>query len=118
MEHLETKAKRYLQRKKRARAKIFGTADRPRLSVFKSNTHVYGQVIDDERGVTLVAATDLKTKKEKMTKTQVAQMIGEDLAKKAVAKKIKLVTFDRNGFKYHGRIKALAEGARKGGLIF
>lgn len=108
-----------LQRKRRVKAKIFGVSDRPRLSVFRSNTHIYGQVIDDEKGKTIASASDLKIKKaEKMTKAQIAETVGEELAKAAVAKKVKKVTFDRNGFIYHGRIKALADGARKGGLEF
>lgn len=112
------KAKRYDQRKRRVRAKIVGSSDRPRLSVFRSNTHIYGQIINDEKGVTLLTYSDIKIKKEKMTKTQIAATVGEEIAKKALAKKIKTVVFDRNGFMYHGRVKALAEGARKGGLVF
>lgn len=116
---METKAIRYAQRKRRVRAKIVGTGARPRLSVFRSNAHIYGQLVDDAKQVTLVSVSDLVTKKAgKMTKTEVAGMIGEELAKKAIAKKIKKVTFDRNGFIYHGRVKALADGARKGGLEF
>jgi large subunit ribosomal protein L18 len=113
-----TKAKRYEQRKRRVKSRIFGTKDRPRLSVFRSNSHIYGQVIDDVKHVTLVSVSDLTGKTEKMNKTQKAAVIGEDLAKLAIAKKIKKVTFDRNGFIYHGRVKALADGARKGGLEF
>ncbi|HTK03356.1 MAG TPA: 50S ribosomal protein L18 [Alphaproteobacteria bacterium] len=109
MKKLEIKAKRYSQRKRRVKAKISGTADRPRLTVFKSNQYVYAQIIDDEKGHTLVSAKGVKVDGEK---------VGEDLAKKAVAKKIKKVVFDRNGFMYHGRIKAIADGARKGGLEF
>lgn len=116
---MKIKEERYIKRKMRVRAKIFGTGKRPRLSVFRSNTHIYGQIIDDEKGKTLVASSDLKIKKvDKMTKVQIAENVGVDLAKKAIAKKIKAVVFDRNGFKYHGRIKELAEGARKGGLKF
>jgi large subunit ribosomal protein L18 len=119
MRSKEIKAKRYDQRKRRVRAKILGSAARPRLSVFRSNTHIYGQIINDEEGKTLIAFSDIKIKKEaKMTKTQIAGTVGEEIAKKALAKKIKTVVFDRNGFMYHGRVKALAEGARKGGLEF
>ena len=118
MRSKEIKAKRYDQRKRRVRAKIIGTEKRPRLSVFRSNTHIYGQIINDEKGETLLTYSDIKIKKEKMTKTQMASMVGEGIAKKALAKKIKTVVFDRNGFMYHGRVKALAEGARKGGLVF
>lgn len=101
------------------KAKIFGTKDRPRLAVNKSNLHIYAQIIDDEKGETLVSTSDLKMKKEKkMSKTLVAAAVGEEMAKKAIAKKIKKVVFDRAGFIYHGRVKALAEGARKGGLNF
>jgi large subunit ribosomal protein L18 len=112
------KAKRYDQRKRRVRAKVIGTAARPRLSVFRSNVHIYGQIINDEKGETLLTYSDIKIKKEKMTKTMIAGRVGEEIAKKALAKKIKTVVFDRNGFMYHGRVKALAEGARKGGLVF
>ncbi|HUC94877.1 MAG TPA: 50S ribosomal protein L18 [Candidatus Saccharimonadales bacterium] len=119
MRSKEIKAKRYNQRKRRVRAKIIGNAARPRLSVFRSNTHIYGQIINDEDGKTLISYSDLKIKKEaKMTKTMIASQVGEEIAKKAIAKKIKTVVFDRNGFMYHGRVKAIAEGARKGGLVF
>lgn len=119
MKTLQIKAKRYAQRKARVRAKILGLSDKPRLSVFRSNVHIYGQLINDENGKTLVSCSDLSIKeKSKATKTQIAEKVGEELAKKAIAKKIKKVTFDRNGFKYHGRVKALAEGARAGGLEF
>lgn len=104
---MELKAKRYSQRKRRVRAKVVGTEKRPRLSVFKSNKYIYAQLINDEKGVTLAEAHGLKNK---------AEQIGEELAKSASGKK--KVTFDRNGFKYHGKVKALAEGARKGGLEF
>jgi large subunit ribosomal protein L18 len=113
---MEIKAKRYQKRKMRVRSKVTGTAARPRLSVFKSDVHIYGQLIDDDKQKTLVAMSDLKVKTGK--KTEKAAKVGEELAKLAIAKKIKKVTFDRNGFKYHGRVKALAEGARKGGLEF
>jgi large subunit ribosomal protein L18 len=113
---MEIKAKRYLQRKRRVRSRVAGTADRPRLTVYKSNTHIYGQLIDDIKQKTVVSASDLKSKSGK--KTDMAGAVGEEIAKKAVAKKIKKVVFDRNGYRYHGRVKALAEGARKGGLEF
>jgi len=106
---MEIKIKRYMRRKLRVRSKIFGTGKRPRLSVFRSNKSLYAQIVDDEKGITLVAAKGVKTTGEK---------IGEELAKKAIAKKIKKVVFDRNGFRFHGRVKSLAEGARKGGLEF
>lgn len=111
MKKIEIKAKRYSQRKRRVKAKIFGTAIRPRLTVYKSNVYVYGQIIDDEKGVTLASIKSAK-------KVEEVEKAGEALAKKALAKKIKMVVFDRNGFMYHGRIKAMADGARKGGLEF
>ncbi len=106
---MEIKQKRYQQRKRRVKAKIFGTKARPRLSVFRSNKYLYSQVIDDEAQMTLAAAKGPKNAGGK---------VGEELAKKALGKKIKKVTFDRNGFIYHGKVKALADGARKGGLEF
>jgi large subunit ribosomal protein L18 len=101
---------------KKIRKNVSGTKERPRLVVFKSSQHIYAQVVDDSAHQTLVASSDLKL--DKGTKSEKALGVGEDLAKKAVAKKIKKVVFDRGGFKYHGRIAALAEGARKGGLEF
>ncbi len=107
-------------RKNRVRAKIFGTADRPRLSVFRSNLHIYAQIIDDTKGITLVSvhSREIKNeiKKEKGGKTAIAFAVGELIAKKAVKANITTVVFDRNGYKYHGRVKAVAEGARAGGL--
>lgn len=92
---------------------------RLRLSVFRSNRWIYAQIIDDEKGQTLVAAAERELGKEtKGTKTERAGLVGELLAKKALKKGIKKVYFDRGRFKYHGRLKALAEGARKGGLAF
>ena len=117
MKKLQIKAKRYQERKNRVRAKISGTKERPRLSVYRSNNHIYGQIIDDVAGKTLVSASDVKSK-EKGNKSEIAGKVGEEIAKVAIAKKIKKVVFDRNGFAYHGRVKALAEGARKGGLVF
>lgn len=91
-----------------------GTGDRPRLSVFRSGKHIYAQIIDDTRGQTLVAESDLKI--EKIKKTEKAYIIGKKLAEKALKKKIKTVVFDRGGFLYHGRVAAVAKGAREGGL--
>ncbi|MCK6462771.1 MAG: 50S ribosomal protein L18 [Candidatus Pacebacteria bacterium] len=104
-------------RHKRIRAKIAGTAAKPRLSVFRSNRHIFAQLIDDEKGVTLVSAGDLK-KGSKVKKTDSAKNVGLELAKAAKAKKIEAVMFDRGGFRYHGRVRAVAEGAREGGLKF
>ena len=91
--------------------------DRPRLSVFKANRHIYAQLIDDGAGKTLAAASSLEIK-SKGKKTDIAKEVGKLIASKALVKKIKAVKFDRGGFAYHGRIKALAEGAREGGLEF
>ncbi len=104
-------------RKNRVRAKVGGTAERPRLSVFISNTHVSAQLIDDINGKTLAAAT---TVGQRMTGTMIekAARVGEEIAKKAAKVKITKAVFDRNGRRYAGRLKALAEAARKGGLEF
>ena len=107
-----------LKRHKRIRAKIKGTAKLSRLCVFRSNKHIYGQLIDDEKGKTLLMIKDLEIKKPPRTKTAIAKEVGKLLAQKAVEKKITKVVFDRSGYKYHGRVKALAEGARQGGLKF
>jgi len=106
------------RRKLRVRAKIRGTKDRPRLSVFRSNKHIYAQLIDDDRGETLTAASDLELESISGTKTEIACKVGKVLAEKALKLGVKKVVFDRGGYKYHGRVKALAEGARQGGLEF
>lgn len=106
-----------LRRAARVRAKIFGTALRPRLSVFKSNRYIYAQIINDDLGVTLVSA-HAKELTAKMTKTEAATELGKKLAERAIAAKINSIVFDRGGNLYHGRIKALADGAREGGLEF
>jgi large subunit ribosomal protein L18 len=110
-----------LRRHKRVRQKIGGDNNRPRLSIFRSLNHIYAQVIDDNKGQTLVTAStlDAEIKKEtKKNKTSQAELVGTLLAKRSAAKKISQVAFDRGGFKYQGRVKALAEAARKGGLKF
>jgi len=112
------KKEKQKRRHKRVRAKVKGTSIRPRLSVFRSNKHIYTQLIDDEKGRTLVAASDLELKDKKGKKTAIAYQVGELIAKKALEKKIKKVIFDRGGYKYHGQLKAVAEGAREGGLEF
>ncbi len=112
------------QRKRRhVRKKIFGLPDRPRLSVFRSNKHIYAQIINDITGHTVVSAssrdTDLQEKaREAASKTDLGKIVGKHLAQKAVDSGITQVVFDRNGYRYHGRIKALAEAAREGGLKF
>ncbi len=111
-----------MRRKYHVRKKVFGTPDRPRLSVFRSNRHIYAQIIDDVAGVTLVSAsTQSKVLQEQLTRgsgKKAAQAVGEVLAKEALGVGIKCVCFDRNRYKFHGRVKAFAEGARKGGLVF
>ena len=103
----------------RIRAKIKGTEKYPRLSIFRSNKYIYAQLIDDLNGKTLVSVSDIKiNKKNKLNKTEKAKEIGFSLAKKAINNKIKKIILDRGGYKYHGRIKAVAEGAREGGLKF
>jgi len=111
-----------LRRKKRIRKKVFGTADRPRLSIYRSASHIYAQVIDDTSGITLVSASTLT---ETIRGTEghkgniaAAGQVGKLLAERALAAKITRVVFDRNGFLYHGRVKALADAAREGGLEF
>jgi large subunit ribosomal protein L18 len=138
-----TKLQNRLRRKKRIRGRVVGTSEHPRISVFKSNMHIYAQLVDDIKRKTIVSASDFETEKGKkplptqkakkavkqkesedstkktdLTKTAKAGMVGEMLAAKAKAKKIKKVVFDRSGYRYHGVVKALAEGARKGGLEF
>lgn len=109
-----------IARKRRVRAKIIGTATRPRLSVFRGNSTCYLQLIDDERGLTLVSAaeTEFSAQQKKLTKMERAKMLGEMLAEKAKGKGIASVVFDRGGNRYHGRVQAIAEGAREKGLEF
>lgn len=111
-----TRTKR-VSRTKRTRAKIMGTALRPRLTVSRSNRGLYLQLIDDEKGYTLVSASVKELKAQKATKTEEALLLGQHLAKKAAEAGIKEAVFDRRSYKYHGRVKAAAEGARGGGLI-
>ena len=141
MKSILKQQKRYCRyrRHKRVRAKIYGTAERPRFCVFRSNKHIYSQLINDEKGEVLVAVHDYKIKQKienkkqkdfqkkiseenkkeiKTGKIAIAYDVGILTAQEALKKKIKEVVFDRGGYKYHGRVKALAEGARKGGLKF
>ena len=117
----DTREARY-RRHHRVRQKVNGTDSKPRLCVFRSLNHIYAQVIDDIRGHTLVSASSLDTEVKNATngksKTGGAEMVGQLLAKRATDKGISQVAFDRGGFKYHGRVKALAEAARQGGLKF
>jgi len=138
MKNPRRKNKKRHRRHQRVRAKIFGTKECPRLSVFRSSKHIYAQLIDDEKGKTLASSSDQefskpsikarkssKSKKEspsskekKAGKVDIAYRVGKLIAQKALKIKVAKVVFDRGGYKYHGRVKALAEGARKGGLKF
>lgn len=102
--------------KRKVRALVSGSESRPRLSVFKSNNYIYAQLIDDKKGITVISANDMANKKG--TKMEGAVLTGKEVAKLALSKGIESVVFDRNGFKYAGRIKALADAAREGGLKF
>lgn len=105
-----------IKRHNKVRKRIVGTKDRPRLSVFRSNQHIYAQIIDDQTGKTLAAVADLSL--DKMQKNKKAYEVGKKLAEKAQKLKIKKVVFDRGGFLYHGRVAELGKGAREGGLEF
>ncbi len=117
-----TRRERIAKKHRRVRKKIFGTPERPRLAVYKSLKHIYAQIIDDTKGITLVSAStldkELRDKLPELTKTEEAREVGKLIAKRALEKGITKVVFDRGGFIYHGRVKALAEGAREGGLEF
>ncbi len=102
---------------KKIRSRVTGTAERPRLCVFRSNRYMYAQLIDDVRGITLASASDISLS-DKITKVERAKKVGVKLADEAKKNKITTVVFDRGGFSYRGRVEALAEGAREGGLAF
>jgi large subunit ribosomal protein L18 len=110
------------RRHQRIRRSLHGTAERPRLNVFRSLEHIYVQVVDDDLGNTLASASsldpELRTQLAGLNKTQQASRVGQLLAQRALAKGLKQVVFDRGGYPYHGRVKALADGAREGGLEF
>lgn len=106
-------------RQLRVRAKIKGTGDKPRLSIHRSNKFIYAQIIDDSKKKTIVGISEKELPaKEKVTKSERSRQLGTLIAKKALANKVKEVIFDRGSYRYHGRVKALAEGAREGGLKF
>jgi len=116
------KNRAHLKRKKRVRKKILGTSERPRLCVYRSLNHVYAQVIDDVKGVTLVSASsilpEIRTASSEDDKKGVAKKVGELVAERALAQGISQIAFDRGGYRYHGRVRSLAEGARGKGLNF
>src|SRR5262245_25898792 len=122
MDHNKAKAKQRLRRRRHVRRNIRGTAERPRLSVFRSSKHIYAQLIDDEQGVTLAAAGSGGKEAEKALpyggNVKAAKEVGKRLAEAAKAKGISKAAFDRGHYKYHGRVKALADAAREGGLQF
>ena len=109
---------RRLRTKRGIRQKISGTAERPRLTVFRSNRNIYAQLIDDVAGQTLASASTLEAGHEAASPVASGEVVGMRLAERALQSGIQSVVFDRNGYRYHGRIKSLAEGARKGGLTF
>jgi len=113
-----TKGQRRLRRRRRVRARVVGSAERPRLSVFRSNRGVFAQLVDDRAGHTLAAVNWTEPELRKLTASEQAKRSGELLAERAKAAGVETCVFDRGGYKYHGRVKALAEGAREGGLKF
>ena len=113
-----TKPAKRLKRRRRVRAKVSGTAERPRISVFRSNRGVFAQLIDDESGRTLAAVNWTEDELKSLKRMEQASKAGQLLAERAKAAGVETAVFDRGGYQYHGRVKALAEGAREGGLIF
>jgi len=122
MGKLELKKQTRLKRKKRIRKKITGTTERPRLCVFRSAKHVYAQVVDDSTGRTIAAAGSVEDKVKGQSdlkgKIAVASLVGKSVGERAIKQGIQKVVFDRNGFFYHGRVKAVSDGAREAGLLF
>ena len=120
MNHSANKRKQLASRHIRVRKKVSGSKSRPRLAVFRSSKHIYAQIIDDFTANTIASASsfDADCKSEGETKSESAKIIGSLIANRAISKGIKSVVFDRGGFKYHGRVKSLADAARKGGLEF
>ena len=122
MARLKTGRSRRVTRHVRVRRRVSGSTERPRLSVFRSLNHVYAQIIDDTRGVTLAAASSLdpeiREQRDGKPKSQISTLVGDLIAQRAKEKGVSSVVFDRGGHKFHGRTKALADAARKGGLVF
>jgi len=116
--HTATRAVAREKKKLKIRKRVIGSAERPRLCIFRSSKHVYAQVIDDATGTTIASASTLDTDGVKGANKDACAAIGKEVAKRAVAKNIKQVVFDRNGYLYHGRVKSLADAAREGGLEF
>jgi large subunit ribosomal protein L18 len=115
---VSTAPARRLRRRRRVRAKVHGTAERPRISVFRSNRGIFAQLIDDDAGVTLAAVNWTESDLRSLKPLEQAEQAGRRLAERAKAAGIDAAVFDRGGYQYHGRVKALAEGAREGGLTF
>ena len=113
-----TNRQRRLKRRRRVRARVKGTAERPRLSVYRSNKGVFAQLIDDTKGHTLAAVNWIEPELRELTASEQAKKAGELLAERAKSAGVEACVFDRGGYQYHGRVKALAEGAREGGLAF
>jgi large subunit ribosomal protein L18 len=113
-----TKREARLRRRRRVRARVTGTTERPRLSVYRSNRGVFAQLIDDGKGHTVAAVNWIEPELRKLTASEQAKRAGELLAERAKAAGVETCVFDRGGYQYHGRVKALAEGAREGGLVF
>ena len=121
MDRHREKATRRWKRHRRIRRKVSGSAERPRLAIFRSLRHIYAQVIDDQGGVTMVAASTLEKEAEAVRpkpRPEGAKWVGQQIAERAQKKGIRQVVFDRGGYRYHGRVKALAEASREGGLKF
>lgn len=120
--HVEDKDAARMRRKRRVRKRVEGTPERPRMNVYKSNKHIYVQVIDDDRGQTLAAAStlspEIRGSLEGLDKTGAARKVGELAASRCLERRIERVVFDRNGYPYHGRVAAVADAAREGGLDF
>ena len=122
MGRIEDKKRNRLNRRRRIRGKIHGTAEKPRLSIFRSTRHIYAQIINDDMGTVMASASTMDAQLRGSSKNggnvDAAKEVGKLLAERAATKKIETVSFDRGGFKYHGRVKALAEAVRDGGLKF
>ena len=115
---VQTKPQARLRRRRRVRARVVGTAERPRLSVYRSNKGLFAQLIDDRAGHTLAAVNWIEPELRKLGRTEQAKKAGERIAERAKAAGVETCVFDRGGYQYHGRVKALAEGAREAGLTF